>query len=71
MDAQQQAMLEDRITALEVIIETVLPLLVEHSPARARLGVLLTRLDMDRPEQYQENAALDLLLDKLLPAAGA
>ena len=71
MNAMEQQIMEDRIAALEAVIETVLPLLVQASANRSRLGVVLTRLDTDRPEQYADNAALDLLLDKLLPAAGA
>ena len=71
MNAMEQQIMEDRIAALEAVIEKVLPLLVEASANLSRVGVVLSRLDADPPEQYADNAALSLLLDKVLPAAGA
>ena len=60
--------LTDRVLALETIIETVLPLLLRDSPNRARIEVLLTRLESEPPFGIQNEEPLHQLIDALLPA---
>lgn len=63
--------LTDRVLALETIIETVLPLLLRDSPNRARIEVLLTRLESEPPYGMQNDATFLRLLDVLLPERDA